>query len=62
MKTRKTTAKRFKVTKNGKVMHRVLGARHLRRNKSQSRKRRQDKMVALKTHRHTRNIRMLLQK
>lgn len=41
-KTKTIVEKRFKVTKNGKVMHRAKGARHLRRNKSKSRQRRQD--------------------
>jgi len=43
MKTKKIVKKRFKITKGGKVMHRVQGARHLRRKKSASRKRRQDR-------------------
>jgi len=62
MKTRKIVSKRFKITKTGKVMHGVQGARHLRRNKSKPRQRRQDKMMELKTNRHSRNIRTLLQK
>jgi len=62
MKTRKIVSKRFKITKTGKVMHGVQGARHLRRNKTKSRQRRQDKMMELKTNRHSRNIRALLQK
>lgn len=33
-KTRKSIAKRFKVTKSGKVIHRAQGGRHLRRKKS----------------------------
>lgn len=33
-KPRKSIAKRFKVTKTGKVMHRAQGMRHLRRKKS----------------------------
>lgn len=41
-KTNKVAAKRFKVTKTGKLVHRTKGARHLRRNKSKSRQRRQD--------------------
>ncbi|MFZ2206881.1 MAG: bL35 family ribosomal protein [Microgenomates group bacterium] len=32
-KTRKSAAKRFKVTKNGKVMHRSQNLRHLRSGK-----------------------------
>lgn len=42
MKTKKMVAKRFKVTATGKLMHRVQGARHLRRKKSKVRQRRQD--------------------
>lgn len=33
-KTRKSVAKRFKVTRTGKVIHRAQGMRHLRRRKS----------------------------
>lgn len=47
MKTKKIASKRFRVTKNGKVMYRTQGARHIRRNKSKSRQRRQDKMHVL---------------
>ncbi|MEK7065491.1 MAG: bL35 family ribosomal protein [Patescibacteria group bacterium] len=43
MKTKKIVAKRFKITKNGKILHRAQGRRHLRRKKSKSRQRRQDK-------------------
>jgi large subunit ribosomal protein L35 len=43
VKTRKTVSKRFKVTGTGKLVHRTQGRRHLRRNKSKSRQRRQDK-------------------
>ncbi|OGG01824.1 hypothetical protein A2Z33_01050 [Candidatus Gottesmanbacteria bacterium RBG_16_52_11] len=43
VKTKKIVAKRFKITKTGKVLHRTQGRRHLRRKKSSSRKRRQDR-------------------
>ncbi len=33
-KTRKSIAKRFKITKTGKVIHRAQGMRHLRRKKT----------------------------
>lgn len=33
-KPRKSIAKRFKITKTGKVIHRAQGGRHLRRKKS----------------------------
>ncbi len=39
-KTRKSAAKRFKVTKSGKVLHRSQQLRHLRSEKSKSRIRR----------------------
>lgn len=38
MKTHKATAKRFRLTKNGKVMHMLTGRTHLRRRKSSSKK------------------------
>jgi large subunit ribosomal protein L35 len=62
VKTRKVAAKRFRVTKTGKVLHAVQGGRHLRRNKNKRRQRRQDKMVELTTNKFSRNIRMMLQK
>lgn len=39
-KTRKTAAKRFKITSTGKVLRRVQGMRHLRRKKSKKQQRR----------------------
>lgn len=60
MKTKKIAVKRFKVTKNGKVLHRVQGRRHLRKNKSQSCKRRQDRPAQLKTNKHKQIIRRLM--
>lgn len=47
MKTKKIVAKRFKLTASGKLMHRVQGARHIRRRKNKSRQRRQDSMKML---------------
>jgi len=47
MKTRKVASKRFKVTGTGKLVHRVQGARHLRRKKSKRQQRRQDRQVEL---------------
>jgi large subunit ribosomal protein L35 len=61
MKTKKIVAKRFKVTKNGKVMHRVQGARHLRRNKSKSRQRRQDKAVVVGANKYSRILKQFMQ-
>jgi len=43
VKTKKIVRKRFRITKHGKILHRVQGRRHLRRKKSKSRQRRQDK-------------------
>jgi large subunit ribosomal protein L35 len=48
VKTRKVAAKRFKVTGTGKLVHRVQGARHLRRKKGKRQQRRQDRQVELK--------------
>jgi len=48
-KTRKIITKRFRVTKKNKVLHRVQGGRHIMRNKSANRKRRQGKSSKLKT-------------
>jgi ribosomal protein L35 len=42
VKTKKIVRKRFKVTKNGKLMHRSQGIRHLRSRKNKARQRRQD--------------------
>jgi large subunit ribosomal protein L35 len=38
MKTHKATAKRFRLTKNGKLMQMAQGRTHLRRRKSSSKK------------------------
>lgn len=51
MKTHKSTAKRFKLTGTGKIMHNIGGAGagggHLRRNKSKRTKRMYDRAVVL---------------
>jgi|APIni6443716594_1056825.scaffolds.fasta_scaffold195571_2 large subunit ribosomal protein L35 len=56
MKTKKIVAKRFRITKNGKIMRRVQGSRHLRRNKSKTRQRRQDKPAQVTTMKFKRRI------
>jgi large subunit ribosomal protein L35 len=56
MKTKKIVAKRFKVTKNGKILRRVQGSRHIRRNKSKTRQRRQDKPAQVTTNKYARRI------
>lgn len=60
IKTKKVATKRFRITKNGKVMHRVQGARHIRRNKSKSRQRRQDRPAEIITRRFTRVIKRFI--
>ncbi len=60
MKTKKIATKRFRITKNGKVMHRVQGSRHIRRNKSKSRQRRQDRPAELTNVRFARVIKRFL--
>lgn len=45
MKTHKATAKRFKVTKNGKILRTKGGKSHLRRKKSKRVKRQFSKMI-----------------
>lgn len=48
IKTRKSIAKKFKVTATGKVVHRSPGKRHFLRNKTTNQKRRksQDQIAA----------------
>jgi len=46
-KTKKSLARRFKITKRGKVLHTVSFKRHLRRNKSSSQKRRYKRTVLM---------------
>lgn len=60
MKTKKIVAKRFKITGTGKVMHRVQGARHLRRKKNKSRQRRQDHMAVLDNPKFARAVKQFL--
>ncbi|MBI5619785.1 50S ribosomal protein L35 [Candidatus Gottesmanbacteria bacterium] len=60
MKTKKIVAKRFRITKRGHVMHRVQGARHIRRRKDKRRQRRQDRMAEILTVRFARVIKRLI--
>ncbi|NOY15073.1 MAG: 50S ribosomal protein L35 [bacterium] len=48
LKSKKSFLKRFKVTKTGKVLHRVAFGNHLMRKKSKSQKRRYKKLALLK--------------
>jgi large subunit ribosomal protein L35 len=43
LKTHKSTAKRFKITATGKLMHTKVGKSHLRRRKSKRNKRQFDR-------------------
>jgi large subunit ribosomal protein L35 len=53
MKTKKSAAKRFKITATGKVMHHGAGKRHLLGHKSSKRRRRLGKSMAVSdTHAH----------
>lgn len=45
MKTKKSATKRFKITKNGKIMRRQNFSRHLRVRKSKSKRRGQKNLV-----------------
>ncbi len=56
VKTKKIVAKRFKVTKSGKLIHRSQGARHLRSVKNKARQRRQDAPKTLKNQRFIRVV------
>lgn len=48
-KIRKSIARRFRVTKNGKVLHKTSFGGHLKANKSKSQIRKYRKMKAIKT-------------
>ncbi len=45
MKTRKSITKRFKITKNGKIMRRITGQNHFRAKKSGQAKRKRRKWI-----------------
>ena len=60
MKTKKIVRKRFKITKTGKVMHGVQGARHLRSRKSKRRQRRQDLVAEITNVRFARMIKQFM--
>lgn len=59
MKTHKATAKRFKVTKNGKVLRTKGGKSHLRRKKSKRVKRQFSKMIEVTNAADRRRIKRL---
>ena len=61
MKTKKIVTKRFKITKRGKVVHRVQGARHLRSKKSKARQRRQDAPHTMTNTKYIRVVKQYMQ-
>lgn len=61
VKTKKIVRRRFKLTKNGKVMHRAQGARHLRSKKNKARQRRQDAPKEVTTTKIARKIKQFLE-
>jgi large subunit ribosomal protein L35 len=60
MKTHRATAKRFRITRNGKVLHRKATGNHMLTKKSGSRRRRVEGMSEVTVER--KNIRRLLGK
>jgi len=58
MKTKKSAAKRFKITGSGKISYNKCGNRHLSTKKSQKRKRRlrKDTTVSSAMHRRTKTM------
>ena len=59
IKTHKATAKRFKITATGKVMHTAVGKSHLRRRKSKHNKRNFDRRVENLNHERNKKIKAL---
>jgi large subunit ribosomal protein L35 len=59
LKTKKSATKRFRVTKNGKVLTNKMGKRHILTKKSAKRKRRLSKHSTLKKCEVTKVVRML---
>lgn len=53
MKTHRATAKRFRVTRNGKVLHRKASGNHMLTKKSGSRRRRIEGMAEVTAERKT---------
>lgn len=47
IKTKKIVAKRFKITKTGKVLRRKQGLRHLKSSKGKNQKRRLEQIVSV---------------
>ena len=60
LKTKKSVAKRFKITGTGKVMHYGAGGSHLLSGKSKNRKKRIKKVQQLKNRGDVKTIKKLL--
>ena len=59
IKTHKSTAKRFRITATGKVMHTKVGKSHLRRRKAKRNKRDFDRRVEVKSFERAKKIKAL---
>ncbi len=59
LKTHKSTAKRFRITATGKVMHTKVGKSHLRRRKAKRNKRDFDRRVEVKSFERAKKIKAL---
>lgn len=62
IRTRKSAAKRFKITPTGKVMHRGQGSRHLKSAKSKKQLRHLNKPKALSNNVFAKRIKRMLGK
>ncbi len=60
LKTKKTLAKRVKVSKNGKLMRKLVGMGHLKASKTVDRKLRKGKIYQQMNHGHRKMFRKLL--
>ncbi len=60
IKTHKATAKRFKITATGKVMHTHVGKSHLRRRKAKRNKRTFDRRVENLNYERNKKIKALV--
>ena len=59
LKTHKSTAKRFKITATGKVMHTKVGKSHLRRRKSKRNKRAFDRREQVMSSKQSKKVKAL---
>lgn len=59
LKTHKATAKRFKITATGKVMHTKVGKSHLRRRKAKRNKRSFDRRTEVENFEQSKKIKQL---